>query len=224
MLRDRKFHRFMQFVFLPVSGKNVGHVVTCLLVLNSALNPMVYALLKRDIKREISLLIFHLSQSSRSLGKPYLKPTIISWIVSESNSRRKRAARKPRAAKSYIPRHWAAQSAQSAPDSSAPRSDQLTTFVNIQSGSQFMVINDGQTSYRSKAKNARRATCLSYGPYSRFPYIWRQRLHLNERHKSDSIRANLFTCPFVVRYFIVFSILTIFLEFFDHCFVWISVF
>ena len=61
----------------PVSDKNVGHVVTCLLVLNSALNPMVYALLKRDIKREISLLISHLSQSSRRLGRPYLKPTIM---------------------------------------------------------------------------------------------------------------------------------------------------
>ena len=60
----------------PVSGKNVGHVVTCLLVLNSALNPMVYALLKRDIKREISVLISHLSQSSRRLGRPYLEPTI----------------------------------------------------------------------------------------------------------------------------------------------------
>ena len=61
----------------PVSSDEVGHVVTCLLVLNSAVNPMVYALLKRDIKREISLLISHLSQSSRSVGRPYLKPTIM---------------------------------------------------------------------------------------------------------------------------------------------------
>ncbi|XP_020610384.1 octopamine receptor beta-1R-like [Orbicella faveolata] len=60
----------------PVSGKKAGHVVTCLLVLNSTVNPMVYALLKRDIKREISSFISHMSISSRSLGRPYLKPTV----------------------------------------------------------------------------------------------------------------------------------------------------
>ena len=57
-----------------VSGEKAGHVVTqCLLVLNSAVNPMVYALLKRDIKREISLFISHMS----ILGRPCLKPTVI---------------------------------------------------------------------------------------------------------------------------------------------------
>ena len=61
----------------PVSGESVGHVVICLLVLNSAVNPMVYALLKRDIKREISSVISHMSHSSPSLGRPYLKPTIM---------------------------------------------------------------------------------------------------------------------------------------------------
>ena len=56
-----------------VSGEKAGHVVTqCLLVLNSAVNPMVYALLKRDIKREISLFISHMS----ILGRPCLKPTV----------------------------------------------------------------------------------------------------------------------------------------------------
>ena len=34
-----------------------GHVVTSLLVLNSAVNPFVYAFLKKDIKREIEKLI-----------------------------------------------------------------------------------------------------------------------------------------------------------------------
>ena len=55
-----------------VSGEKVGQVVTCLLVLNSAVNPMVYTLLKRDIKREISLVIPHIS----ILGRSYLKPTV----------------------------------------------------------------------------------------------------------------------------------------------------
>ena len=64
-------------VSCPVSGEKVGHVATCLLVLNSAVNPVVYALLKRDIKREIGLFKSHLSHSSGSLGRPYLKPTII---------------------------------------------------------------------------------------------------------------------------------------------------
>ena len=40
-----------------VSDK-VGQVVTCLLVLNSAVNPLVYALLKKDMKQEICKLIF----------------------------------------------------------------------------------------------------------------------------------------------------------------------
>ncbi|XP_078364415.1 adenosine receptor A2a-like [Oculina patagonica] len=35
-----------------------GQVVTCLLVLNSAVNPLVYALLKTDIKKEMKKLIF----------------------------------------------------------------------------------------------------------------------------------------------------------------------
>ena len=35
----------------------IGQVVTCLLVLNSAVNPLVYAFLKRDIKKEIKKLI-----------------------------------------------------------------------------------------------------------------------------------------------------------------------
>ncbi|XP_078384498.1 octopamine receptor beta-2R-like [Oculina patagonica] len=35
-----------------------GQVVTCLLVLNSAANPLVYALLKRDMKKEISKIIY----------------------------------------------------------------------------------------------------------------------------------------------------------------------
>ena len=59
----------------PVSSEKVGHVVTCLLVLNSAVNPMAYALLKRDIKREISLFISHMLNSSRSVGRPYLRST-----------------------------------------------------------------------------------------------------------------------------------------------------
>ena len=37
---------------------NVFQVITCLLVLNSAVNPLVYALLKKDIKEEIRNLIF----------------------------------------------------------------------------------------------------------------------------------------------------------------------
>ena len=56
-----------------VSGEKGGHIVTGLLVLNSAVNPMVYTLLKRDIKREISLFIAHMS----ILGRPYHKPTVI---------------------------------------------------------------------------------------------------------------------------------------------------
>ena len=56
-----------------VSGEKAGHVLICLLVLNSAVNPMVYALLKRDIKREISLFISHMS----ILRRPCLKPNVI---------------------------------------------------------------------------------------------------------------------------------------------------
>ena len=40
-----------------VSTVKFGHVVTSLLVLNSAVNPLVYAFLKRDIKKEIRKLI-----------------------------------------------------------------------------------------------------------------------------------------------------------------------
>ena len=61
----------------PVSEEKIGHIVTCLLVLNSAVNPMAYALLKRDIKREMGLFISHMSNSSRSVGSPCLRPT--SW-------------------------------------------------------------------------------------------------------------------------------------------------
>ena len=64
----------------PVSAKNVGHVVTCLLVLNSAVNPLVYALLKKDIKREIGLLISHMSNCSRSMGRLNRKPTIMGQL------------------------------------------------------------------------------------------------------------------------------------------------
>ena len=38
-------------------SEKAGHVVTTLLVLNSAVNPFVYAFLKKDIKREIAKLI-----------------------------------------------------------------------------------------------------------------------------------------------------------------------
>ena len=38
-------------------SETVFQVVSCLLVLNSAVNPLVYAVLKRDIKEEISLVI-----------------------------------------------------------------------------------------------------------------------------------------------------------------------
>ena len=43
----------------PVSNKgdHIGQGLTCLLVLNSAMNPLVYAFLKRDIKKEIKKLI-----------------------------------------------------------------------------------------------------------------------------------------------------------------------
>ena len=64
----------------PVSAEKVGHVVTCLLVLNSAVNPMAYALLKRDIKREIGLFISHMSNSSRSMRRLYRKPTIMGQL------------------------------------------------------------------------------------------------------------------------------------------------
>ena len=71
------FSVLCETIFCPVSAEKVGHVVNCLLVLNSAVNPVVYALLKRDIKREIGLFISHLTNSSGSLGRPYLKPAII---------------------------------------------------------------------------------------------------------------------------------------------------
>ena len=61
----------------PVPEEEVGHIVTSLLVLNSAVNPVAYALLKRDVKREIGLFISHMSNSSRSLGRPHLEPTIM---------------------------------------------------------------------------------------------------------------------------------------------------
>ena len=61
-----------QIFSCEVCGEKVGFAATVLLVLNSAVNPMVYTLWKRDIKREISLLISHLS----ILGRPYLEPAV----------------------------------------------------------------------------------------------------------------------------------------------------
>ena len=72
---------FCETFSCPVSAENVGHVVTCLLVLNSAVNPIAYALLKRDIKREIgALFISHMSNSCRSMGRPYRKPPIMGQL------------------------------------------------------------------------------------------------------------------------------------------------
>ncbi len=45
-------------IFSCQVSNNAGQIVTCLLVVNSAVNPLVYALLKRDIKTEVSKLIF----------------------------------------------------------------------------------------------------------------------------------------------------------------------
>ncbi|KAL9988597.1 hypothetical protein ACROYT_G003059 [Oculina patagonica] len=45
------------FTFSCQVSDIAGQVVTCLLVLNSAVNPLVYAFLKRDIKKEIKRLI-----------------------------------------------------------------------------------------------------------------------------------------------------------------------
>ncbi|XP_078342795.1 histamine H2 receptor-like [Oculina patagonica] len=45
-------------IFSYQVSNNAGQIVTCLLAVNSAVNPLVYALLKRDIKTEVSKLIF----------------------------------------------------------------------------------------------------------------------------------------------------------------------
>ena len=67
-------------IFLITFARHVSdrvfQVVSCLLVLNSAVNPLVYAPLKRDIKREISLVICR--------GKSKRKRSLSSELRSES--------------------------------------------------------------------------------------------------------------------------------------------
>jgi hypothetical protein len=60
MLRGRKFlsRRVLCITFsYKVSSDQAGHFVICLLGLNSAVNHLVYAILKRDIKMVIIKLI-----------------------------------------------------------------------------------------------------------------------------------------------------------------------